>query len=84
MANILNWLFFGLVAGVTAKIILPGQENLGWMRTIFVGILGAFLGGFIAAYMGYNVKIGWNVYGFISAVAGSFILLIINRVVTRS
>jgi len=80
----MSWLFFGLVAGVVAKVILPGQENLGWFRTIIVGIAGAFLGGFAASHMGYHINMGWNVHGFLAAVAGSVVLLLINRVVTRS
>lgn len=82
--SIISWLFFGLVAGVTAKILLPGQENLGWIRTVFVGILGAFLGGFGATSMGYHVNVGWNLFGFAAAVAGSIVLLLIHRVVTKT
>lgn len=82
--SLMSWMFFGLVAGVTAKLILPGQENLGWFRTIMVGVLGAFLGGFAAAHLGYHINVGWNIFGFIAAVAGSVVLLLIHRVVTRS
>jgi uncharacterized membrane protein YeaQ/YmgE (transglycosylase-associated protein family) len=83
-ASILGWAGFGLVAGVTAKIILPGQENLGWIRTIGVGIFGAFIGGLVASYFGYHVQVGWNPLGFVAAVVGSIALLLVNRVVTRS
>jgi uncharacterized membrane protein YeaQ/YmgE (transglycosylase-associated protein family) len=84
ISSLMSWVFFGLIAGVVAKLILPGQENLGWLRTVFVGIAGAFLGGCAAAYMGYNVTVGWNIFGFIAAVCGSIILLLINRLVTKS
>ncbi len=82
--SLISWVAFGLIAGVVAKIILPGQENLGWIRTICVGIAGAFIGGFAATSMGYQITVGWNIFGFIAAVAGSIVLLLINRVVTRS
>ncbi len=82
--SLLSWAFFGLLAGVVAKIILPGQESLGWIRTILVGICGAFLGGFLAAFLGYNVHMGWNMLGFVAAVGGSVVLLLINRLVTRT
>jgi uncharacterized membrane protein YeaQ/YmgE (transglycosylase-associated protein family) len=84
LPTLISWVAFGLVAGVAAKLILPGQENLGWFRTILVGIAGAFIGGFVAAYMGYHVTVGWNIFGFIAAVSGAIVLLLINRVVTRS
>lgn len=84
VAQLLHWLLFGLGAGVTAKLIIPGQENLGWIRTIGVGILGAILGGFLATYLGYNVRIGWNLTGFLASVAGAIVLILLNRVVTKS
>ena len=82
--NLISWIFYGLLAGVAAKIILPGQESLGWIRTILVGICGAFLGGFLAAYLGYNVHVGWNLLGFVAAVGGSVVLLLIHRLVTKT
>jgi uncharacterized membrane protein YeaQ/YmgE (transglycosylase-associated protein family) len=84
IASILSWVCFGLVAGVAAKLILPGEESMGWLRTIVVGILGAFIGGIGASMMGYNVNIGWNILGFCCAVIGSVVLLLLNRIVTRS
>ncbi len=84
VSQAINWVLFGLIAGVAAKIALPGQENLGWIRTIGVGILGAFLGGFLATYLGYDVKIGWNIMGLAASIGGAIVLLLLNRVVTRS
>lgn len=84
ISSLMSWILFGLIAGVVAKLILPGQENLGWIRTVLVGIAGAFLGGFAAASMGYHVTVGWNIYGFIAAVIGAIFLLIIHRLVTKS
>jgi uncharacterized membrane protein YeaQ/YmgE (transglycosylase-associated protein family) len=82
--SLISWVFFGLIAGVTAKLLLPGQENLGWIRTVLVGIFGAFLGGFGAASMGYQITVGWNIFGFMAAVAGAIVLLLIHRLVTKS
>lgn len=84
VASILSWISFGLIAGVVAKFILPGQEGLGWIRTICVGILGAFIGGIGANMMGFSVHVGWNILGFCCAVIGSIVLLLLNRLVTRS
>ena len=82
--QILSWIGFGLAAGVTAKILLPGQENMGWFRTILVGIIGAFLGGIGAGYLGFQIQVGWNLVGFAAAVAGAIVCLLINRLVTRT
>jgi uncharacterized membrane protein YeaQ/YmgE (transglycosylase-associated protein family) len=84
VATALSWLAFGLVAGIAAKLLLPGQENLGWIRTVGVGILGAFIGGIAANMMGYPIRMGWNLWGFACAVVGAVALLLVNRLVTRS
>jgi uncharacterized membrane protein YeaQ/YmgE (transglycosylase-associated protein family) len=84
LGSILSWIGFGLAAGVSAKIILPGKENLGWRRTLLVGILGAVLGGLVAHYLGLTVQLGWNWLGFLVSVGGALLLLLVNRLVTRS
>lgn len=84
VAGFLSWVAFGLATGVAAKLILPGEEKLGWIRTIFVGIAGAFLGGLAANYFGVHVRLGWNPIAFVAAIVGALVLLMINRVVTRS
>jgi uncharacterized membrane protein YeaQ/YmgE (transglycosylase-associated protein family) len=81
----LSFLGFGLSAGVVAKLILPGNESLGWLRTIAVGILGAVVGSVVSAYMGWgSVGIAWNLKSFGSAVGGAVLLLILNRLVTKT
>mgnify|MGYP006869350914 CR=1 FL=1 len=43
--GILSWILFGLIAGLIAKAIRPGADPGGWIITILVGIVGAFVGG---------------------------------------
>ena len=55
MLDILAWVFFGLLAGVIAKAILPGRDPGGVIVTILIGIVGSLIGGFIGrAVMGYG------------------------------
>jgi uncharacterized membrane protein YeaQ/YmgE (transglycosylase-associated protein family) len=55
MLDILAWVFFGLLAGVIAKVILPGRDPGGVIVTILIGIVGSLIGGFIGrAVMGYG------------------------------
>jgi uncharacterized membrane protein YeaQ/YmgE (transglycosylase-associated protein family) len=81
---VFGWVGFGLCAGLAAKILMPGSEKMGWLRTIGFGIGGAFLGSFGAAYMGYPVMMGWNLPGFACAVIGAFVLVGVNKLVTQS
>lgn len=84
MSGIVSWIGFGLLCGVLAKLILPGPENMGWIRTIVIGIAGSFVGGFLGSFFGYGSPASFTAQGIGTGVAGAVVLLLINRLVTRS
>src|SRR6266516_902628 len=45
---ILSWVLCGLVIGIIARILVPGRHPLGMLGTILLGVVGAFVGGFLA------------------------------------
>ena len=47
MAHILGMIFLGLIAGYSARFLVPGRQKLGLLKTILLGIIGSFVGGFI-------------------------------------
>jgi uncharacterized membrane protein YeaQ/YmgE (transglycosylase-associated protein family) len=47
LLHLLSWALCGLVLGFIARLIVPGRHALGFLRTILLGILGAFLGGLV-------------------------------------
>src|SRR5438045_338202 len=48
----LGWIFFGLIVGVIAKLLMPGRDPGGFIITILLGIAGAMIGGFIGRALG--------------------------------
>ena len=52
--GILSWIVLGLLAGVIAKVIMPGRDPGGLILTIVLGIVGALLGGYIGTHFGYG------------------------------
>ena len=74
-------IIIGLLAGIVAKLIMPGKDPGGFIITILLGIAGAFL----ATYLGQ--AIGWyhagQAAGFIGAVVGAIIILILYRLLFR-
>jgi uncharacterized membrane protein YeaQ/YmgE (transglycosylase-associated protein family) len=83
--TILIWCLVGLVAGFLASRVALGH-GLGLFGDVIVGILGAFLGGFLAAI--FRVKV--EVFGYpiiskmIVAFVGSVVLLLVVRVFSGS
>lgn len=81
----LLWLGLGLGVGVVAKIVIPGSENMGWLRTIMVGLIGTFLGNYVAPKMfDWPTFTPFSVQGIGIGIAGAIVFVVINRVVTTT
>ena len=81
MFDLLGWIIFGLIAGVVAKLLMPGRDPGGFIITILLGIAGAVLGGYVAKFLG--ITGGW-LTGFVMAVIGACLLLGIYRLIKGS
>ena len=75
--SIIGWVLFGLVVGIVGKLLMPGRDPGGFIITILLGIAGALIGGFIGQSLGFYRE--GEPAGFIMAVIGSIILLLIYR-----
>lgn len=73
--GILTWLILGLVVGVVAKLIMPGEDPGGLFITILIGIGGAMLGGFISTALGIGDVSGFNLGSIAIATGGALLLL---------
>jgi uncharacterized membrane protein YeaQ/YmgE (transglycosylase-associated protein family) len=81
MLGILVWIVVGAIAGFVASKVLSGK-GMGLLWDIVVGILGAFVGGWLASLVGLPVSPGtFTIGGLLSAFVGAVILLIIFRAV---
>ena len=72
-------IIIGLVAGLLARAIKPGNDAMGWIMTIVLGIAGSFLGGFIASAIGVNSNGSFMSLAF--SVIGAIILLFIYELI---
>lgn len=79
MMSILGTIFVGLIVGLIARALKPGDDTMGWIMTIVLGIAGAFL----ASYAG--VAMGWypegSSAGWIASIVGAVIVLFIYNLV---
>jgi uncharacterized membrane protein YeaQ/YmgE (transglycosylase-associated protein family) len=74
----------GLIAGILAKIAMPGPDPGGVLLTIAIGIVGALIGGFVVNdLLGGPDITGFNLTSIVIATFGSVILLAVYRLVTR-
>jgi uncharacterized membrane protein YeaQ/YmgE (transglycosylase-associated protein family) len=81
--GIVVWIIVGGIAGFAASKVLTGK-GMGLLWDIVVGILGAFLGGWLAGLVGIPVSTGtFTVSGLIAAFVGAAVLLVIFRALTH-
>jgi uncharacterized membrane protein YeaQ/YmgE (transglycosylase-associated protein family) len=73
--NILVWIIFGALAGWIASIIMGKNKKMGAIANIVVGIIGAFLGGYIMEFFGAEGVTGFNFYSLFVAIVGAVVLL---------
>ena len=74
--GILSWILLGLIAGAIARWIMPGRGPTGILVTMVVGIVGAFLGGFIGTALGIGTVDGFDLRSLFLAVVGAVALLL--------
>jgi uncharacterized membrane protein YeaQ/YmgE (transglycosylase-associated protein family) len=74
---IISWIFFGLFAGLVARLVVPGRQAIGCLPTVAVGIVGALIGGLIGEVLfDSESRFEWDLGPFLLAVAGAVVLLL--------
>ena len=79
--SILTWLGIGLVAGIIAKLVMG--DRFGWIITIVLGIVGAFVGGWVSGMLGGPGVSGFNLVSILAAAAGAVIVLFVYGLISR-
>ena len=82
--GIIGWIILGLLAGIIAKAILPGDDPGGFIITAIIGIVGAILGGLLASVLFDADPLDefFDISTWITAIVGAIVLLLIYRLVT--
>ena len=80
--NFLIWIIFGGLVGWVASIIMKTDRSQGLVLDVILGVVGAFVGGFIMNMFGSPGVTGFNLYSFIVAIIGAVVLIWLGRVLT--
>ena len=78
--GIIAWIVIGGLAGAIAKLLMPGRDPGGCIITVLLGIAGALVAGWIGRAVGWYGPNDQGA-GFIAAIVGAFLLLLIYRVI---
>ena len=79
--SILTWLGIGLIAGIIAKMVMG--DRFGWIVTIVLGIVGAFVGGWLSGMLGGPGVSGFNLVSILVAAGGAIVVLFVYGLIVR-
>jgi uncharacterized membrane protein YeaQ/YmgE (transglycosylase-associated protein family) len=80
--TIVTWIIVGGIAGLLAEWLIGGV-HAGCIGTVIIGILGAFIGGWVFSTLGISIGAPGLVSSIITAFVGAAVLLLIIRLVRR-
>jgi uncharacterized membrane protein YeaQ/YmgE (transglycosylase-associated protein family) len=81
--HIIGWIIFGLVVGIIARFLMPGDQPMGMLMTILLGVAGSFVGGAVASMLGGGSITSGAASGWIGSILGALVLLFIYGMVTK-
>ena len=82
LLDIVLWIVFGALAGWIASKIMKTDAQMGALANIVVGIIGAFIGGFVFRTLTGNTVDGFNIGSLLIAIIGAVILLAIVKAIS--
>lgn len=82
---VIGMIVVGLVAGFLARAIVPGRDAMSLVATIVLGVIGSFIGGFLADVLFRNdaEDKGIHATGLIGSLIGAVIALLVYRAMNR-
>ena len=80
--SLLSWLVVGLVAGWIGSMIV-NRRGEGLIMDILLGVVGAFVGGYLFSLFGHAGVTGINLYSIFVAAVGSAVVLFIYHAIFR-
>lgn len=80
-AGIFTAILAGIVIGALGRLIIPGRQAIGWILTFALGLVGAFVGGFLAK--GLGIGVWWQVL-VIQVVIAAILVALVSALVRGS
>lgn len=81
--GLISWIVIGGLAGWIASKFMGTDKSQGVFINIVVGIIGAFIGGFVMNLIGGQGVTGFNLWSFIVSLIGSIIFLWILKMIRK-
>ena len=85
IGNIIAAIFIGIIAGYLGRALLPGDDSMGFVATVVVGIVGALVGYFLfTSVLGIGDSDKFDLGGILGSIIGTMLVLLVLRAVGGS
>lgn len=81
--GILLWIVFGGLVGWVASLMMGTDSQQGIILNVVIGVIGAFVGGWVMSLLGESGVSGFNLYSFAVALVGAVLLIVLVQAVRR-
>lgn len=75
MLSFIGTIFVGLIVGLIARALKPGDDKMGWTMTALLGVAGSFVAGYVGSALGWyaaGAPAGW-----LASIVGAVVLLVL-------
>lgn len=79
--NLILWIVLGAIAGWVAGLIMKSDNGL--LEDILLGVIGAFVGGYLFELFGQEGITGFNIYSLLVAVVGAVVIIFFGRLIHK-
>ena len=85
IGNIIAAIVIGIIAGYLGRALLPGDDSMGFVATVVVGIVGALVGYFLfTTVLGIGDNDKFDLGGILGSIIGVMLVLLVLRAVGGS
>ena len=82
IGNIIAAIVIGILAGYLGRALLPGDDSMGFVQTVIVGIVGALVGWALFTYLlGIGDENKFDLGGILGSIVGVMLVLLVLRMV---
>ena len=80
--GIIGTIVVGLIVGAIARLLMPGEQRMGWIMTCLLGIAGSLVADFAGRTMGWYAP--GQTAGWIASVVGAVVLLVVAGLLRKA
>ena len=81
MLSLIGTIVVGLIVGLIARALKPGDDSMGLIMTIILGIAGSLIAGYVGRALGWYQP--GQAAGWIASIIGAIVLLVIYHLIRR-